>query len=451
MRKNIDKNNKRKIKKYKDDIKLLIDNKNYDDALLKSIKFIEEFKDNFYGYYYYIISYTNDFGKYYSLDSIKDLKKYYEISMDLSNNTLKEDLKIRYNEYINDLKEVENLYKIKKDIIGKIFIRYIYEINLNLLTEDLSLKNNSKKKIRIRYIYDLINGVFLLFCLIFNLIYRNYLLIFTVPFGIFGLINIYSFFDNNFILDKKNKRILNNNVFDLDIKKKIEDIKKEIKKTDDQLNFLYEQKSSCIIKIPESFNGSIIKYIDNDEINYSNDLKKLYIENNMLYLGKALAENTNLTLDLLLNKLEVLNDMNYSINDKNESLYMKKTTIKDKIVLFILALVSIISIYVIVKNFYELNFVSFVVSIIVGIVNVLLYNIKKCKHKNIYQTFSDVLLSTIFNSALIYDLVYECITNELKITYGIIEIPIIFLFIFSGYVMLISMIKYNKLYKKILK
>ena len=143
--------------------------------------------------------------------------------------------------------------------------------------------------------------------------------------------------------------------------------------------------------------------------------------------------------------------MNYSINDKNESLYMKKTTIKDKIVLFILALVSIISIYVIVKNFYELNFVSFVVSIIVGIVNVLLYNIKKCKHKNIYQTFSDVLLSTIFNSALIYDLVYECITNELKITYGIIEIPIIFLFIFSGYVMLISMIKYNKLYKKILK
>jgi len=454
MRKNIDKSNKKKIKKYKDDLRYLLDNKEYDLLEKKALKFIDDFSDNFYGYYYYIKAYTNNYSKYYDFDSLRDVKKNYEISLDLNGSKGdKEQLKVEFNEYLNDIKEVDNLYRIKKEIIGKIFLRHVYEINLNIIKENLvELSNSSdKKRFRVRYLYDLINGVFLLFCLIFNLFYRNYLLILTVPFGIFGLINIYSFFDNNFILDKKNKRIINNNSFDLDIKAKIEDINKEIKKIDEQLNFLYKQKSRTIINIPESFKEYIYKYIENDEINYANDLKELYIQNNMIYLNSALEENTNLTVDVLTNKLEILNDINYTSVNKNESLYMKKLNSKNTLVLIIILLFSLLCIYVLIKNFYELNFIAFIIAIIIGIINVFLYNIKRCKHANIYQTFSDVLISTVFNCSLIYDLIYGYITNNLKLTYGLFQIPIIFLFISSGFVMLVCIYKYKKLYKKILK
>ncbi len=79
----------------------------------------------------------------------------------------------------------------------------------------------------------------------------------------------------------------------------------------------------------------------------------------------------------------------------------------------------------------------------------LIYNIKTGKHSSLIDTFNDNLLLTIFNSTLVYDLIYTSITNELKFTYGFIEIPLIFVLMFMGFAGLISLLKYKNLMNKL--
>ena len=97
---------------------------------------------------------------------------------------------------------------------------------------------------------------------------------------------------------------------------------------------------------------------------------------------------------------------------------------------------------------HELHIKSFVFGCATGVLSILIHNVSSGKHNSLIDTFNDNLLSTIFNSTLVYDLVYMSITNELKFTYGFVEIPIIFILIFVGFVMLISLFKYKYLLKK---
>ena len=127
---------------------------------------------------------------------------------------------------------------------------------------------------------------------------------------------------------------------------------------------------------------------------------------------------------------------------------MKKIKPYNYVILVILLIISIFSFIVIANNLHELHIKSFVFGCATGVLSILIHNVSSGKHNSLIDTFNDNLLSTIFNSTLVYDLVYMSITNELKFTYGFVEIPIIFILIFVGFVMLISLFKYKYLLKK---
>ena len=140
--------------------------------------------------------------------------------------------------------------------------------------------------------------------------------------------------------------------------------------------------------------------------------------------------------------------LNEKKNTQNKLIFMKKIKPYNYVILAILLIISIFSIIVIANNLNELHIKSFVFGCATGVLNILIHNVSSGKHNSLIDTFNDNLLSTIFNSTLVYDLVYMSITNELKFTYGFVEIPIIFILIFIGFVMLISFFKYKYLLKK---
>ena len=152
-------------------------------------------------------------------------------------NNDKQLIKREFDEYVNDCIEVENLKKIRKDLVSKFFLKSLYNDGILFLNQNInaSTSYNLNGK-RITNLYDLIKGIFWLTCLIFNLIHHNQLLIITIPFGIFGLITIYSFFNMNFIkkgnLRSERKHI---NKIIKEAKNKILNIKQEIVKLDENI------------------------------------------------------------------------------------------------------------------------------------------------------------------------------------------------------------------------
>ena len=104
---------------------------------------------------------------------------------------------------------------------------------------------------------------------------------------------------------------------------------------------------------------------------------------------------------------------------------------------------------VIKNNFYELNYKSFVIGYIVGIITCLLYNINNGKNNSYFDSFNDNLIASVFTSSLIYDLAYYSITKDLGVTYNLLEIPIIFLLLLVGYVSLVTLLKYKNLLNKL--
>ena len=136
-------------------------------------------------------------------------------------------------------------------------------------------------------------------------------------------------------------------------------------------------------------------------------------------------------------------------NGQKKSILMKDVKKSNYIITIILLLISVLSFVVLINNFYEVNFISFVLAIITGFISMFIYNINTGKHNSLSDTFGDNLLSTVFNASLMYDLVYFYVTKSISFTYAIIEIPIIFILILIGFVMLASLLKYNYLLKKL--
>ena len=106
------------------------------------------------------------------------------------------------------------VYKNKEEFINNILIK---------------IKNYKPNGKRIQNVYDLINGLFLVSLLIFNLFNINLLLILTIPFGVYGLIIIYNFFDTNLNkenISKNDYNVYNNIIKSCKIKK--EELEEEI-------------------------------------------------------------------------------------------------------------------------------------------------------------------------------------------------------------------------------
>lgn len=451
------------LKTLKEEAELSLKDEDYSSSLKLCTKIKEKYPKNYYGYLGIIKSKTHNYKKYIQEDELKEVKKDYESLIDLVKKDDKQLIKREFDEYVNDCMEVENLKKIRKDLVSKFFLKSLYNDGILFLNQNInaSTSYNLNGK-RITNLYDLIKGIFWLTCLIFNLIHRNQLLIITIPFGIFGLITIYSFFNMNFIkkgnLRSERKHI---NKIIKEAKNKILNIKQEIVKLDENIDFLNEQKSNTILKIPETFINDNKFLIENNEKEIANNIQNELSSNNISSFTYLISEETSLNVDDVFSKIiPQINDENDELskylsgklnekkNIQNKLIFMKKIKPYNYVILVILLIISIFSFIVIANNLYELNIKSFVFGCATGVLSILIHNVSSGKHNSLIDTFNDNLLSTIFNSTLVYDLVYMSITNELKFTYGFVEIPIIFILIFVGFVMLISLFKYKYLLKK---
>lgn len=423
----------------------------------------KEYPKNVYGYLGTIKSVTKNYKSYVSENELKELKEDYDKVVELAKKEDKEKIEKEYNEYLEDCSEVQNLKKVKKELVSKYFLTSLYEDSIAFINQNINTVNsynlNGKKIVNG---YDLIKGLFLLVCLIFNLININYLLFLTIPFGIYGVIIIYSFLSANlFGTDKlKSEKDHAKKIID-EAMEKIESIKEDIEKNNETINFLLEQKSNTILKIPESFSEDIKDITNQNESEIAKDILNELSNNNISGFTYLIDENTNLSVDDVLLKIrpQVKEDGNLTnfINNKstekknsqNEFILMRKIKPYNYFIILIFLIISILSIIVIKNNFYELNFISFVFASITGVISTIIYNINTGKHSALIDTFNDNLTSCVFNATLVYDLIYMSITNELKLTYGFIEIPIIFILIFMGFVSVISLLKYKNLMKRL--
>lgn len=464
MKKSSKTSSKGTLKKLKEEIESCFINENYDDAKVPCKKVMDLFPKNVYGYVSYIKAFTNNYNKYLKQDELKEIKKVYDDAYELSSKNEKTVLKNTFDDYLYDLKEVENLRKIKKDIISKEFLKNVYDDSLAFVNQNLQVAlKYGKTGTKIKNGYDFIKGLFLFCLLLYNLTNPNYLLILTIPFGIFGIITMYSFFEMNFFGKGKYKlekdtyqKVIN------DANEKISSLRQEIKKSDETIKFLKEQKTSSISKIPELFLSDITDLTSNDEKKIADQITDALTVGDIVKFSYLLEDNTDLNVDEVTNLIKKETDSkddelakyvsgktNERKNNQSEATFMKKIKPINIITLVITLLISIFSIIVLINNFYELNLTAFVVSIIIGGLSIIIYNIDTGKHASINDTFSDNLLSTVFNATLVYDLVYYKITNGLPIMYGFVQMPIIFILVFIGFVMLISLLKYRYLLKKL--
>ncbi len=423
----------------------------------------KEYPKNVYGYLGTIKSVTKNYKSYVSENELKELKEDYDKVVELAKKEDKEKIEKEYNEYLEDCSEVQNLKKVKKELVSKYFLTSLYEDSIAFINQNINTVNsynlNGKKIVNG---YDLIKGLFLLVCLIFNLININYLLFLTIPFGIYGVIIIYSFLSANlFGTDKlKSEKDHAKKIID-EAMEKIESIKEDIEKNNETINFLLEQKSNTILKIPESFSEDIKDITNQNESEIAKDILNELSNNNISGFTYLIDENTNLSVDDVLLKIRpqvkedgdltnfINNKSTEKKNSQNEFILMRKIKPYNYFIILIFLIISILSIIVIKNNFYELNFISFVFASITGVISTIIYNINTGKHSALIDTFNDNLTSCVFNATLVYDLIYMSITNELKLTYGFIEIPIIFILIFMGFVSVISLLKYKNLMKRL--
>lgn len=423
-----------------------------DGALKTCDEIIKTYPKNIYGYDKKINLLTSNFEKYLDDDALKQIKNLYEEFKKLLTKKYDEE-STKIQEYLDDCKEVNNLKQVKKRIISKAFMKMYYENKIISLNNNINLlKTHNESGHKINNVYDLINGLFYVIMLLFNIMHANFFLVLTIPFGIFGLISVYKFIDDNFI---KNPRYHGKDYEKLeniskDLTKNYDDKMKEIEKT---ITFLYEQKKDNLSKIPNTFFDDIQKLIDDDEEVGAKDLFKTYLTDKETFLNlkkdyqdlkDETFEEDELSKYIAENKITVL-------TKKKKVVYVKKLSKKDYILLSIFVIISVISSIILFNNFYELNLNSFLWALGIGLLTAIMYNTSTGKNKSLQELFNDNMLSVVFNSFLTYDLIYTSITKDINASYGFIEIPIIFTLILIGYVMIVSLIKFKIFTNKLRK
>ena len=425
------------LKKLNEQLDIALES-NDEDKILKQIqKIIDIYPKNHFGYIKLIKYKTNNYKKYITDEDLKIVKDSYEMAYKYLPKKEKTPFKKEYDEYLHDIKEVNNLIKIKKNIVSKYFLKELYSnILLSLNINKLSLQS------RIQSGYNLVNGIFLLFCLVYNLIYRNAFLIITIPLGIFGVINILSF------LDKKN---LNQKIIDYDYTNEKKSISEEIKKIDNTINFYEEEKNVSLTKIPASFHNDINGFIINNEEAISKALYKYFYNNNYVALTTMLEENTNLKINDINKIISNYLNKDEKLHSKKKILYVKKINKYNYVVLGLLLLVSIATIIFVLNNRYMYRLYPFLAGVFIGIIKMFIYKIEIQDNIGLNKVFLSITKSVVFSSSLIYDITYMSTLHNASINYMLLKVPLTFFLLFSGLNMVTSYMKYNKLLKKIRK
>ena len=439
---------KKTLKELKKELERSNNEEDYSKSLLICEDIVDNFPKNSYGYINKIKVITQNYKKYLNEEELNQIKKIYDKVINLIPKKDIKKFKEEYDRYIDDCKEVENFKKIKIKIISKKLIREIINSKISIIDNEVKLIENAI--IKKHKINTLIHGIFLITCFIYNIFNPNYLLFLTIPFGVFGVISVITYV--NSIIDKRkfiNK--INNKEKLLEDKNKLED---EVLKCNSDIKFNEELINENLSKIPSCFTNYVLSMFEEDS----------KIINNIIL---SIKDNDIVTLNYLIDKYTKLkkDDVNYySSLLKEEDTELSKYIIKNSkvlnnsvnkqkiktynyILLFLFIMLSIFSSIILYNNFYELNNIAFVISIIIGLITIIIYDITT-KSQTLTDAVNDTLLSTVFNTMLTYNLIYMSVTNELNISYAFIEIPIIFLLIFIGPTYLIVMIKYLIMCKK---
>ena len=426
---------------------------------------IKKYPKNKYGYVKLLELKTDNYKKYLPREEIEKIKYIYNNAYLYSNKKEKINLKKEYEEYLDDIYETENLKKIKKEIVSnKLTIKINNYIIENVNNNINSLKKYNFKGKRIRNVNDFINGVFYLSFMIFNLIYRNYLLFITIPFGIFGIIVIYSFISSNFINKEKSSEeivIFKNSIKKLELKNK--KFKEENDKKDKIIESNTNLKKESLLRIPTFFEDDIKYLIEDNEDLISTKIIENLLKNNLANFTVMLNEETNLNVDDILNKIKLSKEDKsilekiFSIRNINKKDNQNKILLVSKLkpynyfLVCLFLIISIISFVVVLKNISSLNKIAYFISIIIGYITMCIYNINTGKHNSLSDTIKDNLLITIFNTTLIYDLVYNMLNSNLKFTEAFIQIPLIFTLVLIGFVSFVSLLKYKNYIFKLRK
>ena len=454
---------RRSLKSLEEEASLKLEDNNYEEASNIYDEIIKLYPKSKIGYLGKIKVCTNRYKKYLSVEQLKEIKKTYEIAYELSNANDKKELKIEFERYLDDCIEVENLRKIKKDIISnevlkKVYSNVIATINNNI--NSINKYNLSGKKIT--NVYDFLKAIFFIFCLIYNLLFRNYLLFVTVPFGIYGAIIIYSFINMNFF--KKESLLSEKSIFKKNVKKfneKINEYKKEIDNKENIINSFKNTKNDNILRIPSDFLSDISYLTDNNEEKIADEI--IDNINNFAAFTYLLSENTNLNADEILKIIDKEKEDNFFLfnlinskkenkkSNQNELLIIKQINSNSYALTALFIIISILSSFIILKNENDIEHSSFVIAIVMGIISTLIYNIKDGKHSTYTDTIGDSMILTVFTASLLYNLICFSITGKLKFIDVFIKTPIIFGLIFIGFVSVVSLIKYKNLFNKLRK
>ena len=198
MRKLNKKGPKKSSKRLRNEIDVFLEKEDIESAIKVCDEFMDIYPKNIYPYSKKIELLTDNYNKYISNDEFQCIKSIHDKRLEIASKKEIDIISKEFEEYEIDLKEKENLEKTRKELIGN-YLQKNLQLNAsiylnNILTKLSNYKPNGKQ---IQNFYDLIKGLFLLFCMIFNLFNINGLLFVTIPFGIYGIIIVYKFFDNN--------------------------------------------------------------------------------------------------------------------------------------------------------------------------------------------------------------------------------------------------------------
>ena len=302
------------------------------------------------------------------------------------------------------------------------------------------------KNMKIKNVYSLINGLIFIICFAYNLLYRNLFLILTIPLGIFGIVNVLTYFDKRIFSGKRR-----NNVDFEKLEKERLNLKIEIKKTDDSIFFHTNEKITSLSKIPESFKENLTDLINDNEEDKAKLIFDSFCENNYVILSALLDEYTNLKIEDINNAISNYLRSDIKLNNKSNILYIKKIKPFNYVLMILLIIISIISVFLMIKNNYLYHIKPLVSAILLGLLKTIIYSDYIEEKISIMKIFFKITKTSLFSSSLIYDIIYMSNVNNGNTKYMLLVIPFTFLFLFSGFNMIISYMKYNKLLKKIRK
>lgn len=437
---------KKTLKELKKELEEYESEGDYSKSLTLCNDIIKIFPKNSYGYIKKIKISTMYFKKYLSEVELKALKDVYNKATNLISKKEKKKFKEEYERYIDDCNEVENYKKIKNKVITKKLIKEISNNKINIIDNKIKLLENTN--IKKHKINTFMHGLFLILCLIYNIMNPNYLLFLTIPFGVFGIISVLTYITS--ILDEKRFKNKINDKENL-IKNKNK-LTEDVKKCDLDISFNEDIINETLSKIPSCFIEDVLSMFEDDNKIINNIILSMK-DSDVVTLNYLIDKYTELEDKEINYYLSLLNEedeeffkyINKNNNYKN-SINMKKIKLYNYILLCLFIVLSVFSLIILYNNFYEINNIAFLFSTLIGIITLIIYDISE-KSQSLTDAVNDTLLNTIFNSTLAYNLIYISITNELNISYGFIEIPIIFLLIFVGPIYLVSLFKYSILFK----